>query len=422
MNQLDTIATFLHFGYLPRFSQHQLDFLGDYQRWRELKVFLSQKQSSDLIKEGVAILRRTFRDALDRKTSGLHVLPLSGGLDSRAILGGLLENLNTNEILAVTYGTPGTWDYEIGRHVARSAGVRSESIDLTSHDWQWDADSILEIASRLESPTWLLDVYVNHRIPQRYGSDCLYWSGFMGEALTGAHLPPKESKSWEQAISFFVGWNKFSRSLKLTPPGFIPRNTLPTTPWIDREILGYDEQLDFGIRQLCLIRHIVLPAGYDYRTPFLCSRWVEFILNVPRRYREKQLLYKEILKVAYPKLFSLPTKANMGLPLTTPGIRKAMRYGALRLRHELSRVIPRVNVGVAPSVNYIDFDHGLRAREDLRNVIYQNIQGLKGRGLVDWIDIGDIWNRHMHNQRNHADALMLLASLEMYIRAGKVVP
>ena len=66
--------------------------------------------------------------------------------------------------------------------------------------------------------------------------------------------------------------------------------------------------------------------------------------------------------------------------------------------------------------NYIDFDAGLREREDLRSLIKENLYDLNKRGIVDWLNIDRIWHRHQHKKANHADALIMLASLEINLK------
>ena len=55
-----------------------------------------------------------FKAAFENVSEGHHIVPLSGGLDSRAILGGLLDAGLKDQITTVTFGTLGTWDYDIG--------------------------------------------------------------------------------------------------------------------------------------------------------------------------------------------------------------------------------------------------------------------------------------------------------------------
>lgn len=59
-------------------------------------------------------------------------MSLSGGLDSRAILGGLISAGLKDSIVTVTFGTPGTYDFDIGKKIATELGIKHELIDLTS--------------------------------------------------------------------------------------------------------------------------------------------------------------------------------------------------------------------------------------------------------------------------------------------------
>ncbi len=417
----NSIATILYFGFVPEYASGQVAFWCDWSMLSECRKGAHHSDIASLIDEGVASLKAAFRHALAGIDTGkTHVLPLSGGLDSRAILGALLDNIDPGQIRAVTFGTPGTWDYEIGRRVAQVAGVRHESIDLTSSQWKWNSAELIETATRTERVAWVFDAHVNRQVPERFGRSPVYWSGFMGEALTGAHLPPRSSASWADAKSYFVSWNRHCRSINLWPPPFKPEDQLPDLPFCDREVLSYDDQLDFAIRQQNLIRHIVLPAQYDYRTPFLQTEWLRFILNVPRCCRQRQHLYKEVLRAAYPRLFSLPAKNSYGLRLTSPHWRQILRRQGLRLRAAAKRFVPWIDWGTSPSINYIDFDRGLRERQDLKAVVCECIQGLKNRRIVDWIDIDAIWDRHQKRRGNHADALILLASLEIHLRSQEM--
>ncbi|MCL5280361.1 MAG: hypothetical protein M1376_10695 [Planctomycetes bacterium] len=410
------ISTFLHYGYLPSPDVPLPAWLSDRSDCQRRPGGADRVDLAPLIAEGVGVLKRVLQDSVEGPAA-THIVPLSGGLDSRAILGGSLENLETRDIRAVTFGSPGTWDYEIGREAARAVGVRWEAIDLSSEDWKWDIAQLTQTARRLERPVGLFDTHVNHQVPVRFGAGNVYWSGFMGDPLSGSHLRPRDSATWGEARRHFVRCNRFCRSMNLLPPNLEPQRCLPLSPLLAGEDLCYDEQLDFAVRQQCLIRHTVLPRGYEYRTPFLHPAWVSFILNVPRRYRAGQYLYKEILKAAYPRLFALPAKNNLGLPLDAAPWRKAARMLGLGARGLARRIAPSLLYSISPGLNYIDFDRDMRRRPDLRATVGECLQDLRRRGLVDWIDLESLWQRHQRGRANHADALMLLASLEIHWKA-----
>jgi hypothetical protein len=437
----ESIPVYLYFGYLPTVDcSHPLESVGTaHPTDSGSHAVLNASCEATLVDTGMDIWRRAFREAMEQADSDrIHVLPLSGGLDSRAILGGLLENLQSRQIQAVTFGTPGTWDFDIGQQVARAAGVRWEGIDLSSEEWAWDTSGLVKTARQTEWPTKVFDAHVNRQVPEHFGAEAVYWSGFLGDPLSGSHLRPRDSTTWDEARRCFTRHNRLSLSVDLTPPGFEPERCLPPSPvgwglphrdscgersrWgkphpTCDESLCYDEQLDLAVRQPCLVRPIVLPHGYEYRTPFLHPEWVRFILDVPRRCRQGQSLYKEILKTAYPRLFSLPVKTNLGLPLDAPWWRRQARLARLGIRGLARRIAPSLCYNLSPGLNYIDFDQAIRRRKDLRIVVDESIHDLRKRGVITWIDLEDIWQRHQRGHKNHGDALILLASLEINLKA-----
>ncbi len=409
-----SVCQFLHYGYV---TGGKIDLpISVEEDTRDRKSSRHPVSLHALVCEGIDKLSGACEAMLKvSANAAMHVVPISGGMDSRAILGGLLQTVEASHIQTVTFGTPGTWDFEIGRLVAEEAGVANTRIDLSKVSW--DSQALVRFAGECERPVPLFEGYLFHLMRIRFGRECVYWSGFMGEALTGLHLPPRSSTSWAQARSHFMAWNRFAHSVNLLPPYIQLEDSLRASPLYGSGILSYDDQLDFGVRQQCYIKPIVLLRGYRYRTPFLHPAWVSFILGVPRTYREKQFLYKEVLKSAYPKLFSLPVKNNYGLPLASPRWRQILRRQGLRMRAAAKRFVPWIHWGTSASINYIDFDRGLRERRDLKGVVCESVQDLKKRGVVDWIDIDAIWDRHQKRRGNHADALTLLASLEINLKA-----
>lgn len=69
-------------------------------------------------------------------------------------------------------------------------------------------------------------------------------------------------------------------------------------------------------------------------------------------------------------------------------------------------------------INYLDFNEKIRTKKDLKDLICNNVVDLKQRDIVDWIDIEEILNNHLANKINYADALIVLASLEVHLKGG----
>src|SRR5699024_10605387 len=103
-----------------------------------------------------------------------------------------------------------------------------------------------------------LDMYFNRHLFDRYGSDCTYLSGYLGDVLAGKNLRPEVSRTWDDARQLFASANRYSRSAWLAPLDVQPEQLLPDEPFVDEVVLGFDEQLDYAVRQECMMRPIVM--------------------------------------------------------------------------------------------------------------------------------------------------------------------
>lgn len=424
MYNLDNIASFLHYGYLPQWDTNFESSIfpnNDLMELREKRQIKNKViDESIFINKGIQALKASFKDA---DKNDRHIVPLSGGLDSRTILAGLIDAGLKDNVTTVTFGTPGTWDFELGSNIAQKLGLNHESIDLSNI--QIKESHLLKTAENGCAWTFIIDAYFNSLICRKFGREATYWSGFMGDNIAGSHLPPVENVNWSKAKKAFSSWNHFIKSTSLLPSDFTPEKSLPPSPLIDETIIGYDDSLDFFIRQQNYIKPTVITRGYNYKTPFISSEWVNFILTVPRFYRENNYIYKKIIMKAFPDIISFPAKNAYGGQI---GISKT----ALKGRHVLSALRNKISffnhsggqlfdgiwnsLKIFKDINYIDFDHAIRNRDDLKSLVSKNINELKQRDILDWLDLDGLWADHQNKKSNHGNALMLLTALEVSLK------
>ncbi|MCO5189933.1 MAG: 7-cyano-7-deazaguanine synthase [Anaerolineae bacterium] len=399
------LAAFLHFGYLPKVPEGWQT-----EPWAQPSPKIESDDIRLLAKIGAEKLRFGFADV----SGSNHIVPLSGGLDSRAILAFLLEAGLHDDVVAITFGADNLYDYEIAQKVGRATGVRHELIDLTT--LQLTQSQLEDTAREVTNWTYLLDSVVNRVICNRFGRNATYWSGYMGDPLDGSQLFQEESATWQQALRAFARSNHYARSIKLTPEDFHPENALPQSPFLPVEILGYDDQINFVVRQESCIRPLVLPKGYDYRTPFLSPEWVHFILGVPRQFRFAEQMYRQVLPEAFPDLFALPVKNNLGLTLNAPRWRYHLRRIRLGVQKSANRFVPQVAWPTLPTLNYLDLDRILRQDGHWQDLFYTNLRELSQLDAIPWLDIEAIWQQHQKRQANHSFALRVLLSLAVYLK------
>lgn len=404
------IRCFLHYGYLPKPSLVDVQGVLD-----KCKISLNEQKSAEpidaLVEKGAAILDRVFREVASSVGDETVAIPLSGGMDSRAILAGMLDYLPKEKIRTATFGVPGALDYEIGPRVASNAGVRNKPFNLD--EVVWDESELIGYAEKLHRPIPLVEGFLFRKALGLFERESIIMSGFMGDPLSGARLPKRESRTWHDACLQFADRNNYSMSQPACPPsGCLPPQLLQNSA-----ALSLDDQLDFFVRQRTFIKPLVLPKGYRHITPFLNPEWVEFMLALPRTLREGQVLYKKILLHAYPDLFSLPLKNLLGLTLraSRPSIvlKKMLNKAHAKGRQYVSSIFSRPSSGL----NYIDFEKAYRSKPDLVSIADKSLRDLQRRRIVEHIDIASVWHEHIENRRDNARMISLLVSLEVFLKS-----
>lgn len=415
--QSQDLTGILHYGYFVRwpFGDVQLPFsVSTLEAARDERRLLVSLDEAALCAHGIRLWQKVCRRVLEAHP-GPFVLPLSAGLDSRAILAGLVDQ-GAAGINTVTYGVPGSFDYEIAPAVACEAGVPHERINLDNTPVA--VERLDEIASEPGRISFLLDMYFNRVVSDRYGPDYAYLSGYLGDVLAGKNLGGEASSDWAEARRLFAEKNRHSRTARLTPPGADPTDLLPEQPLVNNDLLGFDEQLDYAVRQECLMRPIVTRPDYNSIAPMLDPEWVAFMLALSTEQRRGRRLFKQIFRRGFPTLFELPTTANGGLPLTASE-RRVRLYQRLfrhrrRLRTRLQRLMPSISVPLGNRKwQYIDFRAGLRERKDLAALVGRSARRINAKSLVPWIDAEQLLKEHNRGEAEHGKALGVLLNLDI---------
>ncbi len=342
----------------------------------------------------------------------LNVVPLSGGLDSRAVLGGLLQFTEAVNLVTYTFGVPGSWDFEIASKVARSVGVNNIRIPLENYDYS--LDELIEVSRCMDHQT-LLFFHAPYRIIKREFSDHLHWSGFLGEAITGDHIRGTLANSMEEAKQKFLGSNRFIKGAEseILSGGMDYAKEQLHVPSADQGFLTYEEGLDLLNRQNKYIAPHVMLQGFEHRAPFNDPQVIAFFLGLTEAQKRDQVFFKEFLQWWKPSLFELPVKNNMGLPL-------GVRPWRPKLRKLMLKVKKKVGKWNNPNINYFNFSNRILYDDKFRALAWAQINDLKNRKVLpDSINPESLWSTHQKKIRDHGPIIQGLVSLEIHLKAGK---
>ncbi|MFD1385940.1 asparagine synthase-related protein [Oceanobacillus oncorhynchi subsp. oncorhynchi] len=394
-NQKD-IESFLKLGYFLDYEnpKYSFDFSNiDKKRYAEASFDELVEIGSDY-----------FMDSLSNlfEKSGEHVVPLSGGLDSRAILAGLLEFTDASKINTYTFGTPKTLDYDIGNEIAGNVGTNHINFPLT--EYEYNMDEMIDISNRIDNQTVLFHHPPVNKLLKEYTGKHL-WSGFLGGELTDARHTNYNQGSIKE---LFIKQNYYTKNPDLLTNSS-NENLIKQLSFTNNPNLTEYEILDYCNRQLKFISPHVLMEGFEFKTPFLDENILDFFWSIDNKFRENQILYKEILLKTFPKLFSYRTKNNAGLPLNASK--------ANLLRKKISNKLKRTMNFNNLHVNYLDFNKKIREKKDLNKIVKDNIYDLQNRDIINGVNVIELFDNHINHKGNYGEDLLLLTSLEIHMKA-----
>jgi asparagine synthase (glutamine-hydrolysing) len=425
------------------------DGVTEFQYWNLKYAPIEQEDLNQAAKEfGEIWLRAVDRRVRDK---GRLVVPISGGYDSRAVLSALLECKAVSEIHTVTFGIPGTLDFEIGHALARKIGSTHTTIELPNRghltsEYAWkakDTDGLTEAVAKPFLSKW--------NELREISSD--FASGLLGDAMTGKFLTEKvfnESLTVEDQEST----NQYILKLfRRFPPVITERllnlgkedyNELSLS--IIRETNKRNRNQAFashiewwGLWTRCLkldmLHTLSLRERINYLTPFLDNEVVDFLWGIPPNWRLKQKLYESMISNRYADMYTLMTKNRRVIAWERPNTSiKQKRSAAMQLdgfmgasRHELS-TSQWMELRRFKDLNYVDYVtwllqpasfgdacrrvFGLRPTL-FRDVCRQALESLGKRKIVNNDYMKKLWAEHMKGERDNSQIIITLVTLEL---------
>jgi len=425
-DNFERINSFLHYIYLPFYQPERaaLLFPGvDVENDIPVQSIIEMHER-EVIKYGIQLLKSTFSKIIESTSTQNHIVPLSGGYDSRAIIATLIDAGLKDQILAVTFGVPGTMDFELGTGLAHKFGIKHRQINL--NHVEVSTEKLLETALAGCSWTFLIDGFYNSLIPKEFGDNALYWSGYMGDTLAGgvrARLSIEHNSYWGDARKRYAKIIGILHStIGMPSPDYDPVKSLPGDPIFANSPIPYIDQLYFFIHNVNYIKSVVIPEGFDYLLPFCSPGWVKFMLSLSLPQRIDKNVYKKILLTAYPEYYKYPVTYLRGAALPSSWLGKKYRYGLFKAS-EIIAASSRIwnHIGVYKRFNYLDYDASVRDRIDFQKMVKENIYDLKARQIIDWLDPERMWLDHIDDKADYGFTLLLLTALEISFKSEEIL-
>ncbi|MCD4784320.1 MAG: hypothetical protein K8T10_10915 [Candidatus Eremiobacteraeota bacterium] len=234
---------------------------------------------------------------------------LSGGLDSRAILAAIPDDLHPVDL--ITYGTGNCDDHRFAR---MAAGVKNDNLhfrEIYSEDWLkkrikfvgW-TDGLLNILHM--HPASILDFY--------HDNFDVVLNGFVGDAFLGAIFLGKEKEDpFESA---------FRQTYRGRPLGMEePEARDYLKPMFEKYRITDELFITHQrSRRFILMGLNWLSMSVGIRAPFTYYPLVDYVLSLPPQWRRNSRFYIDFLNKKYPEYFKQIPWQKTGLPAGYPHI------------------------------------------------------------------------------------------------------
>jgi asparagine synthetase B (glutamine-hydrolysing) len=236
-------------------------------------------------------------------------IPLSGGLDSRTMAG--LAASNGLEIHSCTAGHPRFRDFRYGKRLGEKISTHNTVLPI-GNDYikKYGASGV----ERTEGAV-VMSIFYLSRLYECVGSADVLVTGFLGDTITGMNLTDRTATAEEAIRSKFIG-SLYDEALTsiLTPA--LKSLCGINSAYLKRSLSNalaesmYDKTLIVNLQERQR-RHTSnflpeLGSKWNVVAPFADNHFVDFMLTVPTRFRDKQSMYKKVICEKLSAVASVP--------------------------------------------------------------------------------------------------------------------
>ena len=347
---------------------------------------------------------------------------LSGGLDSRMIIGLLAEMLPPQQLVALTWGTPNSMDWRFAKEVAAKLKVLHKFHPSSPERIREYAPEVVWRANGLSN---IIHAHAMSSIEEESNQVSIIYKGFLSSILGWYQEDPRLLANYEVEDFVRLFFNIYQQVFK-------PRehskyltndfrnlvaedlqNSLLRTLSKCNSSIGSDRMYHFNLsqRQRRFTLHGVnlVKSRMKVRMPYYDRNLMDFIITIPAGLRHGKYLMKKVFVQLFPKLAKIPL-TGMDYPLIV-----SSRDIKIRSEDILRWHLHRIGFAQTPYRIHqpkIDYDHWFRTsqRTWLEDILLS--KRTLERGYFQPDAIRRLVTEHM-NGANHSLRLSSLISLEL---------
>lgn len=370
-----------------------------------------------------------MQKAVRRQAPGklLAGINLSGGLDSRVLLGLLTKLENENTLKSFTFGIPGCDDVRFGKELADIAGIPHYFYNLKPDYLLSAAEYAVRLADGMES---CIHVHAFANLSDQARQVRVLYTGYLIDSLISPDAVPNWFATYDDETVRKILFSDLNKDYLFQ---YSERNNLFTEIFLNEVRDSFDESfhkvlidakadtivdwqnnLELHQRQRRFTENgnELMRSQVITRTPFCDNDLVEYILAIPPGLRFNQYIYLKAIVQEHHKLAKIPW-AKTGYPLTD-----CVRDLRLRAENQFRWGVRNAGLSWIPVSQrrpYADYNHWLRTA--LKVWVEKVLLSEKtlDRGYFNPDYIRNLVAEHMLG-KDHANRLGVLISLEIWHR------
>lgn len=242
-----------------------------------------------------------------------NLVLLSGGIDSRAILFGLLKNTEAKNINTLTFGKPGSLDYEIGNNIAKKIGTRHSTVEIDKNIL--DYDNLIDFGENTDYSTNLF-LSMPTSVYEKY-SDYNIWSGTVIDVYYGRHNHIKPNCNYKDMVSQFIDENIICNNARSMVDEVYVSNNLT----LCSNSIASPHILDLYNRQTKFVANHLLLKKYKFSN-MLSQDLIDLSFSIPNDFLENQRFYIDCFSESYQNFNDFGCKTTFGAKLDSSVVTK----------------------------------------------------------------------------------------------------
>jgi len=364
-----------------------------------------------------------------------YAVSLSGGLDSRSVLGAVSQTKKCQDVTAFTFGMPSCDEIKVARAVADKLNVRHRAIEYDPSLLTKYFDEVVHLNDGMDYIALCFLPYVSGNV--RNFAD-VYLQGFALDLLLGGSLLDnslfKVKTDAELAGLLYSRKTRFSESLLsslLTEECFqkIRGKALKSLLTALKESRGktFADKADYfsivnHVRRRTLMGSVINRNYVEEGLPTLDNEFIELIATIPANIRLNYKIYLKFLRKVAPKTVTVPYDMT-SLPPIIPfklwrvGVRAHWVFRKMKgiiWRLSKGRILLKSRHGYLHVDDYIRQDY--RWRQVIRETLLNENSEIYKRNFFQLEGVKKLIMEHESGKRDHWMMIAYIVTFELFLR------